>query len=93
MFGQYVVQRNYWLLLTAIFASSAVEDYVRKTQEETSAAILSRALQMCKDKQVNLMYISNICVCKYKHINIIYTMYQYHDTSNIYTGESRNYHS
>ncbi|MED6148506.1 hypothetical protein PIB30_053828 [Stylosanthes scabra] len=29
-----------------------VEDYVRKSQEEASAAILSRGLQMCKEKKV-----------------------------------------
>ncbi|KAL1369310.1 hypothetical protein HN51_023405 [Arachis hypogaea] len=29
-----------------------VEDYVRKSQEEASAAILSRGLHMCKDKKV-----------------------------------------
>ncbi|XP_057745654.1 universal stress protein PHOS34-like [Arachis stenosperma] len=39
------------ILLTTIFAIS-VEDYVRKSQEEASAAILSRGLHMCKDKKV-----------------------------------------
>ncbi|XP_061360725.1 universal stress protein A-like protein [Gastrolobium bilobum] len=37
---------------TAIYASSAAENHVRKNQEERSAATFSRAMQMCKEKHV-----------------------------------------
>ncbi|KAJ0087960.1 hypothetical protein Patl1_32833 [Pistacia atlantica] len=39
-------------LLAAFYATSSVVESVRKAQEENSAALLSRALQMCKDKLV-----------------------------------------
>ncbi|KAK4776490.1 hypothetical protein SAY86_005178 [Trapa natans] len=37
---------------TAFYASSAVIESVKKAQEENSAIILSRALQMCREKMV-----------------------------------------
>ena len=37
---------------TAFYATSTVVESVRKAQEENAAAILSRALQMSKDKMV-----------------------------------------
>lgn len=39
---------------TVFYPASAVVDSVKKAQQEKSVAILSRALQMCKDKLVNL---------------------------------------
>ncbi|KAL9428285.1 hypothetical protein AB3S75_030302 [Citrus x aurantiifolia] len=36
----------------AFYATSSVEQSIRKAQEENSAALLSRALQICKDKNV-----------------------------------------
>ncbi|EXC03813.1 Universal stress protein A-like protein [Morus notabilis] len=35
---------------TAVYATTTVVESVRKAQEENSAALLSRALQMCKEK-------------------------------------------
>ncbi|PON44921.1 Universal stress protein [Parasponia andersonii] len=35
---------------SAVYATTAVVESVRKAQEENSAALLSRALQMCKEK-------------------------------------------
>ncbi|KAG7580940.1 UspA [Arabidopsis suecica] len=37
---------------TAVYASSTMIESVRKAQQETSAALLSRALQMCRAKQI-----------------------------------------
>ncbi|WRX24724.1 UspA - like 10 [Theobroma cacao] len=37
---------------TPFYPSTVVADSVRKSQEQTSAALLSRALQMCKDKLI-----------------------------------------
>ncbi|KAH9674151.1 Usp domain-containing protein [Citrus sinensis] len=37
---------------SAFYATSSMVESVRKSQEENSAALLSRALQMCKDKMV-----------------------------------------
>ncbi|XP_021893934.1 universal stress protein A-like protein [Carica papaya] len=38
---------------TAFYASSSVLDSVRKAQEENSAAILARALKVCRDQNIN----------------------------------------
>uniref|UniRef100_A0A1J3ECH6 Universal stress protein A-like protein n=1 Tax=Noccaea caerulescens TaxID=107243 RepID=A0A1J3ECH6_NOCCA len=37
---------------TAVYASSTVIESVKKAQQETSAALLGRALQMCRAKQI-----------------------------------------
>ncbi|KAF8109522.1 hypothetical protein N665_0095s0089 [Sinapis alba] len=37
---------------TAVYAPSLMIESVKKTQQETSAALLSRALQMCRAKQI-----------------------------------------
>lgn len=41
-----------YIMYAAFYASSSVVESVRKAQEENSALILSRALQMCRDKMV-----------------------------------------
>ncbi len=47
---------NFWIAFTAAFyATTSVVESVRKAQEENSAMLLSRALQLCKDKMVSLM--------------------------------------
>lgn len=38
---------------TVYYPPSVVEGSVKKAQQEKSASIVSRALHMCKDKQVN----------------------------------------
>lgn len=48
---------NLWTFYTAFYATSSVVESVRKAQEENSAAILSRALLMCKNKMVNKLLI------------------------------------
>lgn len=45
---------------TAFYPASVVVDSVKKAQQEKSASILSRALQMCKDKLVVILLLSNI---------------------------------
>ncbi|KAG2315545.1 hypothetical protein Bca52824_018667 [Brassica carinata] len=37
---------------TAVYASTAMIESVKKAQQETAAALLSRALQMCRAKQI-----------------------------------------
>uniref|UniRef100_A0A0D3BAV6 UspA domain-containing protein n=1 Tax=Brassica oleracea var. oleracea TaxID=109376 RepID=A0A0D3BAV6_BRAOL len=41
---------------TAVYASTAMIESVKKAQQETSAALLSRVLQMCRAKQVTYQF-------------------------------------
>lgn len=44
----------------AVYASSSMIESVKKAQQEASAALLSRALQMCRAKQVTHITFSHI---------------------------------
>lgn len=47
----------------AFYATTTVVESVRKAQEENAAAVLSRALQMSKDKRVSLQEYSLYIPC------------------------------
>ena len=42
--------------IAAVYASTAMIESVKKAQQETSAALLSRVLQMCRAKQVTYQF-------------------------------------
>ena len=50
------------------YVSASVMESVKKAQDESSAAILSRALQICKDRMVGRhnFYLMSFCVWKCK---------------------------
>jgi hypothetical protein len=52
---------------TAFYATSTVVESVRKAQEENAAAILSRALQVSKDKMVIKPITSQVNYFSYSH--------------------------
>lgn len=56
------------------YATTSVVESVKKAQEETAAAILSRALQICKDKMVIKSLTSN----EIKRCHMIFIKLSYH---------------
>lgn len=70
------------------YATTSVVESVKKAQEETAAAILSRALQICKDKMVIKSLTSN----EIKRCHMIFIKLSKHTCiyNIVHAGQSRN---